>query len=862
MKKLSFSVLYMFFVISLFSPFLNASMYDPNKSVTVYVHGFSPDGYRKSGVYGEDEVEPFFEQIPLFLGLPTTVDENDKFKPNVLSSTSYYGDVPPSYYTKQDILDIEAMDNQYNGGIPRYAMIVAKYAKYLMERNHAQQVNFVSASMGSLVTRWIIEKDLEGLASGKKIGRWLSVEGVLNGNYGASKSILFKLYDSYEDVSIDTKHMKYDWIKRNLSNPRRIGQSPYYKDILIGTETSTNDKIMGSALSKLGLVHGVFHPNDGYQIDVDTFFQDILAPYRFFGQNPTHTYMHYTHLGIKNAKALWAEVGNFLTSNKRVRVRLNNIKVNNIKEKDRWYLKALPAEIIFESRVYSPALSLKWGINDAVSEKLYAGGVPPIVKYRKNGESKFVNQVIFDDFVDPQEDSLNISLNAREIDGDLRYKVYESFKDRDYQNIDSVTFSVPLKNGIYHFESANFNGGVVVEVIDYPFTLLGEGEELTSTVDTNYNQDEDLILNMGDLVAYNRVISKNSDYMQQRVKSLIDSYPVLKDSNVSGVDIYRVVYTTTGEDGKNINASGLVSIPQNIDKPISIISDQHGTIFGKDSSPSMHDPLTTTGTLISSLKRFVVAMPDYIGYGKSSQYQHPYQIKESLGSSVADMIKATKSLLDIKNITHDDKLFLIGYSEGGYATMAAAQSIQDNYPNLEVTAAAPMAGSYDLKTTGDLILSQQSYDSPHLPVFLLYEYDHYYNLNSLDTIFNPPYSNSIREYFAEKTKGKIIALNLPKERNLLFQQNFLINYFSNQNLPIKEKLTLNNLYDWTPQMPLHLYHCKGDEVVPVENSQIAYDSFIQNGANEVKLILKEGGSHGECSIPFYVDAIEWFETFN
>lgn len=848
----------MFFVISLFAPFLHASLYDPNKSVTVYVHGFSPSGYRKSGVYGEDEVEPFFEQIPLFLGLPTTVDENDKFKPNVLSSTNYYGDTPPSYYTKRDILDIEAMDNQYNGGIPRYAMIVAKYAKYLMERNNAQQVNFVSASMGSLVARWIIEKDLEGLASGKKIGRWLSIEGVLNGNYAASKSILFKLYDSYEDVSIDTKHMKYDWIKKNLSNPRRIGQSPYYKDILIGTETSTNDQTMGSALTKLGLVHGVFHPNDGYQIDTDTFFQDILAPYRFFGQNPTHTYLHYTHLGIKNAKALWAEVGNFLTSNKRVRVRLNNVKVNNIKEKDRWYLKALPAEIVFESRVYSPALSLKWGINDAVSEKLYAGAVPPIVKYKKKRETKFVNQVIFDDFVDPQEDSLNIWLNVREIDGDLRYKVYESIKDRDYQNIGDVTFSVPLKNGIYYFQSANFDGGVVVEVIDYPFTLLGESGEAIPTIDENYNRDEDQILNRGDLVTYSRVLSKNSDYMSQRVKSLTEVYPSLTDGNVSGVDIYRVVYTTQGEDGENLNVSGLVSIPQNIDKPISIISDQHGTIFGKDTSPSKHDPLTTTGTLISALKRFVVAMPDYIGYGKSSSYQHPYQIKESLGNSVVDMIQATKALLDIKNITHDDKLFLIGYSEGGYATMAAAQSIQNNYPNLEVTAAAPMAGSYDLKTTGDFIFLQKSYDAPHLPVFLIYSYNYYYNLKSLDTIFNAPYADLIRDYFKQKANGNIIPLDLPKERDLLFKQNFLINYFVNQSSPLKDKLFLNNLYDWTPQMPLHLYHCKGDEVVPVENSQIAYDSFIKNGANEVKLILQDGGTHSSCAIPFYIDAIEWF----
>ncbi len=857
MQKLNISLPSLLLSIFFSTISLEAQPYDPNKSVTVYVHGFSPSGYRESGIYGEDEVEPFFEQIPLFLGLPTTVDEEDKFKPNVLSSTTYYGDIAPSYYNEQDMRDIEAVDATYSGGIPRYALIVAKYAKYLMERNGAQQVNFISASMGTLVTRWLIEKDLEGLASGDKIARWLSVEGVLNGNYAASKSLLFKLYDSYEDLSIDTKHMKYEWIKDNLSNPRRVGQSPYYKHILLGAETSTNDQILGSSLTKLGLIHGSFHPNDGYQIDVDTFFEDILAPYRFYGQNPTHTYLHYTHLGVKNAKALWAEVGNFITSNKRVRVTLNNVKVNNIKEKDRWYLKALPAEIIFESKIYSPALSLKWNITDPIAEKLYAGALPPIVKYKKKGETKAVNQVLFDDFVLPQEDTLSVWLNVREIDGDLRYKVYESFKDRDYQNIDTTTISIPLKNGSYSFVSQEFSGDIIVKVIEYPFPLLGEG--ISEIESSNFNQNEDLILERGDLIVYNRVASKTSSYMKPSLKSLITQYPTLQDSNISGVDVYRVVYTTIGKDGKKVNASGLISIPQDINSSISIISDQHGTIFGKDHSPSKHDPLTTTGTLISSLKKFVVTMPDFIGYGKSSNQQHPYQIKESLGNSIVDMIIATKELLNIKNIPYDNKLFLMGYSEGGYATMATAQTLQNEYPNIEVTAAAPMAGSYDLKTTGDFIFTQNSYTSPHLPIFLIYAYDNYYNLNILNSVVNPPYADAIREYFNEKANGNIIPLDLPKERDLLFQQNFLLSYFSNQSTPLKEKLILNNLYDWTPQMPLRLYHCKGDEVVPVVNSQIAYNNFIQNGSSQVELILKEGGTHGSCSIPFYIDAISWFE---
>jgi hypothetical protein len=165
---------------------LQAQSYNPNKTVTVYIHGFDPKGYRESGVFGEDIVEPFFDEIPTYIGIPTTANEEDLNKPNIFASTTYYGDTTPDYYTDADVSELDAVTKKYGGGIPRYALIVAKYAKHLLERTGAQQVNFVSGSMGSLVTRWLIEKDVENLASHKQIARWFSVEGVVNGNYAAS----------------------------------------------------------------------------------------------------------------------------------------------------------------------------------------------------------------------------------------------------------------------------------------------------------------------------------------------------------------------------------------------------------------------------------------------------------------------------------------------------------------------------------------------------------------------------------------------------------------------------------------------------------------------------------------------------
>ncbi len=442
---------WLFFGISLY-----AKPLDLNETVTIYVHGFDSEGYRRVGIFGAKEERDFLQKSVYFLPDHEVV------------STIYYGDTPPAYYTQADIDEIDAVTQKYGGGIPRYALIVAKFAKHMMAQTGAKQVNFISGSMGSLVVRWLIEKNVEGLAAEKKIGRWYSVEGVVNGNYAASTSLLFKLYDSLESVSIDIDHMKYKWVTREFGSPRTVGKSPYYKDILIGFETSTDGHPKEGLLTKLLILHGQFWPNDGYQISRDTYFRSIPQAYRYHGELPTHIYLHQTHMGVKDSPALWADIVNFLTSHKRVRITLEQVKVDDIKERNRWYLKKLPAEIVFESRVYAPALNLFFGVTDPVSERTYHDGVPPIVKYRKKHQTKTVNQVLFDSFVMPYEQSLRIELDAKEIDGDLRYKVYESIHDRRFARIGSSSFTVPLVSGLYPFKGYKFSGNVRVEVISYP----------------------------------------------------------------------------------------------------------------------------------------------------------------------------------------------------------------------------------------------------------------------------------------------------------------------------------------------------------------------------------------------------------
>ena len=131
--------------------------HDPAVTATIFVHGFAANGASRTGTYGEDvPLAPEAADLIALAGLPALGSEPPP--PNVVASTTYYGDAAPGYYSGSDIEDIRAITALHGGGVPRYAHIVAKYARHLLERTGAQQVNFVSGSFGdwrsSTRSRW------------------------------------------------------------------------------------------------------------------------------------------------------------------------------------------------------------------------------------------------------------------------------------------------------------------------------------------------------------------------------------------------------------------------------------------------------------------------------------------------------------------------------------------------------------------------------------------------------------------------------------------------------------------------------------------------------------------------------------
>ncbi len=444
---------------------LNTRFKATTKTITLYVHGYRQEGFEKEGDYGRGWYNTFSKNLKKFTNLPMIdyqdiPNYNKENFYNFLTSIDYYGQTPPSYYNQDDIDEVKEIDQEYGGGVPKYALIVAKYAKYLLEETGAEKINIISVSMGSFVTRWMIEKDLESLASDKKIEKWLSVEGVVRGNYALSQVDDGSIMNLFFTNSPETDQMKYEWIEENLnSNPNEMN-SPYYRDILVG-QISLTDGTQENSLMKYVLpIYGGFQPNDGFQLLKDTYFDSIEN----YIQIPTHTILHGDHVDIKNNYGAFANMVSFLDAKKRVRVTLIDTTVTDIHEDITSNNRG--SEIVFESFVSSQKAKERLDIDAFVDERVYESGALRIHNYNEVGATYALNETLFDSFVLSDEKELEIRVEGYEIDRSTLYDISETNKVSKKESLGEAKKIVPLKNGEYDISAQDWSGKLRVEVLE------------------------------------------------------------------------------------------------------------------------------------------------------------------------------------------------------------------------------------------------------------------------------------------------------------------------------------------------------------------------------------------------------------
>jgi dienelactone hydrolase len=400
--------------------------------------------------------------------------------------------------------------------------------------------------------------------------------------------------------------------------------------------------------------------------------------------------------------------------------------------------------------------------------------------------------------------------------------------------------------------------------IYFPLVMLVFSMFLVTSCDGDDNGDEIEPKYLVDNVAFTPAIPATVD----NIKGLMNTFGVnaLAENVKYDVNIYKITYKTLFK-GDSILVSGVVATPVPLKKneTFPLLSYQHGTLFRKADAPSVNTNNEFMTYLAST--GMVVLIADYIGFGASSAEFHPYMHKRYTVNAVLDMIRASKEFIEIeKPCNINEQLFLFGYSQGGGATVAAVEAIENNSANndLKVTAASAGSGAYDIAGFRNWIMQQQRYVKPSYIAYMLESYSKYSELNV-------DYSLIFNEQYASKIPGIVDGLKTDDQVNAeigseyvkgLFYSDFTNNETFATN-PIYETInaafTANRISGWATTTPLKLFYGTTDEWVPGDQTMELNKEFRELGAGvHVEMKPLVGMDHLTAFPQTLFDTMNWF----
>lgn len=274
---------------------------------------------------------------------------------------------------------------------------------------------------------------------------------------------------------------------------------------------------------------------------------------------------------------------------------------------------------------------------------------------------------------------------------------------------------------------------------------------------------------------------------------------------------YRLAYMTTDKNGKPVEASGLVSVPI---KPVvaasPVLSYQHATTFHDDQAPSRKVEAVEPPLVLASLG-YIVVSPDYVGFGASKGVEHPYLTATPAARAVIDMLTAAQTWRLREKVADNGQLFLAGYSEGGYATMAAHRVIQQEAGALaaQLRAAVPGGGPYDVQET----LDEQLRRVP----------------SAFAPWVDPGNLRKLPSTVRNELRRQLVRQMMPEDADVSYQTLFLDRYLADDKEGIARDHSVH--LGWTPAVPMYMFHGREDKTVPYAAALSALRSFEAAGAH-------------------------------
>lgn len=308
---------------------------------------------------------------------------------------------------------------------------------------------------------------------------------------------------------------------------------------------------------------------------------------------------------------------------------------------------------------------------------------------------------------------------------------------------------------------------------------------------------------------------------------------------------YRAITYQTQYMNKPIRSSGLLLIPDTNEAESKLLMYCHGTELPSSllniekRTPSYYRgekedyrDVRNMGLAWASAG-YTVFIPDYIGFGITLGKDHPYVYYPEMFVSNIDGLLALKKLLPQHNF---NKLYLTGWSQGAGAALSAHKYIQEGFQHeFTVIATSVLSGPYNFLRFAESFLEKKSEKIIALPIFSW----GLYSLNKFSALRRPTdqlYNFSVFDQFS----SILVPSFKPSD---VFSEYFLHQWQKGHDVALIETLISNSFHEgWKPTGKVFLHHGNADDLIPVYNSEDAYNGLTAAGGI-VKKYIYEGGGH-------------------
>jgi len=374
-----------------------------------------------------------------------------------------------------------------------------------------------------------------------------------------------------------------------------------------------------------------------------------------------------------------------------------------------------------------------------------------------------------------------------------------------------------------------------VASLSLPPLAVSRAAEVVTTVTSGVSYQ---LIDRWDVARLNEILSKDTPTFA----GITEAYTPATNS----VRLYRITYPSVipERNNKPTIATGLLAVPEIATTALPLVSYQHGTVYGRQEVPSFPEQSPETQLMIAQFagQGYLLIGADYFGMGSSTEPEG-YMVKASHQQATTDMLIASRVVIADLQLS-DTGLFLVGWSQGGFVTMAMLEKLERDGIAVKATATASAPLDVFAALNGFLNFPRENDAMWINSLFILssFSFENYYGVPGIarSLFTDETYDIARKAYLREPVDPAKIPTDLKK---LIRPEYFEAEFFAAS--AYGRLVAETEAYRWVIKTPVRNYYGEADEAITVGVAQMAqnYQTAMGSGNPMAQAISTGNTSH-------------------